>query len=173
MAGVRATLVVMLVALTLGAPAAARAQSPQPGVTIGIANGVVARTAAAEAPAGGETGGLSDATKQGIGCLAASGATLTYATFVAGATELVMIAAGGLLVPSMTSTLWLGLTATVVATTCALGATATPAVLWAVEQKDNLEANLAWTMRRTEAGVAELFAPSAGSGSRQTDAGVR
>ena len=78
-----------------------------------------------------------------------------------------MIAAGGLLVPSMSSTLWLGLTSTVVAATCALGATATPVVLWAVEQKDNIAANVGWQIRQTGAGLAGLFTAPAAPGSRQ------
>lgn len=140
--------VATLLALALGAPAGAWAQS---GVT-----------AAADAAAG--SGGLSDATKQGIGCLATSGATVVYTTFWAGATESLMIAAGGLLVPSMTPTLWLGLASTVVAATCALGATATPAVLWTIEQKDNIAANLVWQMQQTETGLAGLFtAPATAS----------
>lgn len=164
---------VMMVGLALGAPAEGRAQSPLPGVTIGIANGVVARTADASAAPATDQGGLSDATKQGIGCLAASGATVTYATFWAGASESLMIAAGGLLVPSMTPTLWLGLASTVVAATCALGATATPVVLWAIEQKDNIAANLAWQTRQTGADVAGLFTVPAESGSRELAEGAR
>lgn len=168
---------VMVAALTLGAPAQVRAQGVPPGVTIGIANGVVARTAQAgaaqaagdQAPAAADSGGLSDATKQGIGCLVTSGAAVTYATIWAGATESLMIAAGGLLVPSMTPTLWLGLTSTVVAATCAIGATATPVVLWAIEQKDNIAANLDWQIRQTGTGVAALFQP----GSRELAAGTR
>ncbi len=158
---------VIAVALTLGAPAEVSAQSPTAGVTMGIANGVVARNAQSAAPAADDTGGLSDATKQGIGCLATSGAAIVYTTFWAGATESLMIAAGGLLAPSMTPTLWLGLASTVVAATCALGATATPAVLWAVEQKDNILANLSWRMRQTGGDLAGLFTIPAPSGPRQ------
>ena len=164
---------VMGVALALGAPTEVWAQSPMPGVTIGIANGVVARTAAAEAPPAADSGGLSDATKQGIGCLATSGAMITYTTFWAGATESLMIAAGGLLVPSMTPTLWLGLASTVVAATCALGAAATPAVLWAIEQKDNIAANLDWQMRHTSADQAGLFIKPADQASRELAEGAR
>ena len=110
------------------------------------------------AAAGGDSGGLSDATKQGIGCLATSGVSVGYATFWAGAGESLMIVAGGLLAPSMSSTLWLGLASTLVAATCSLGATATPVVLWAVEQKDNIAANLAWHAQETGNELATLFA---------------
>ena len=124
--------------------------STSPGVSLGIANMVVAQAAGGDqtAPAGAapaaaaDAGGLSDATKQGVGCLVTSGASLAYATFAAGATESLMLVAGGLLAPSASPTLWLGLTSTLVAATCAMGAAATPAVLWAVEQRDNIGANL-------------------------------
>lgn len=119
--------------------------SASPANTLGIANMVVAQAADQSAPApAADAGGLSDATKQGIGCLATAGGSLAYTTYVAGATETLMLAAGGLLAPSSTPTLWLGLTATLVAATCALGSAATPAVLWAVEQQENIGANLTW-----------------------------
>lgn len=166
MTKVGTTGLVMMAALVLGAPAQVRAQTPQAGVTIGIANGVISRTPQPDGtkPAGAEaaeSGGLSDATKQGIGCLVASGATIGYATFWAGATESLMVAAGGLLAPSMSPTLWLGLTSTVVAATCALGATATPVVLWALEQKDNIAANIGWRMRQTGSDLTGLLTPPA------------
>ena len=157
-------------ALTLGAPAGSWALAPQSGVTIGIANMVVAQATGGnqqQAPAaggdqnaaagGGDSGGLSDATKQGIGCLATSGVMMSYTAFWAGASETLMIVAGGLLAPSMSSTLWLGLTSTMAAATCALGAGATPVVLWAVEQKDNIAANFAWRVQQTGNELASLF----------------
>ena len=164
---------VMAAALALGAPAESWALSPQAGVTIGLANVVVAQASQAggdqpaAAPAAADAGGLSDATKQGIGCLVTSGATLTYATFWAGATESLMIAAGGLLSPATTPTLWLGLASTVVAATCSLGAAATPVVLWANEQKDNIVANIAWQMNQTGSELATLFTAPAKAEPRQ------
>ena len=150
-------------ALVVGLPANGWAMPPQSGVSIGIANMVVAQAAQAgadtatapAAPAGGS--GLSDATKQGVGCLVTSGATMAYTTFWAGAVESLMIAAGGLLAPASTPTLWLGLASTVVAATCSLGAAATPVVLWAVEQQDNIVANVAWQARQTGTELAALF----------------
>ena len=161
----------VMAALALGAPAEGWALTPQAGVTIGIANMVVAQAtqsapadsgapAAAAAPAA-DAGGLSDATKQGIGCLATSGSLLAYSTFWAGATESLMIAAGGLLSPASTPTLWLGLASTVAVATCSLGAAATPFVLWAAEQKDNIAANFAWRVERTGNELASLFAAPA------------
>ena len=163
----------VMAVLALGAPAEGWALTPQAGVTIGIANMVVAQAtqpapAAAPADSGApaaapaaDAGGLSDATKQGIGCLATSGSLLAYSTFWAGATESLMIAAGGLLSPASTPTLWLGLASTVVAATCSLGAAATPVVLWAAEQKDNIAANFAWRVERTSNELASLFAAPA------------
>ena len=89
-----------------------------------------------------EEEGPSDALKQGIGCLATGAGSTTYAAIL-GSNEALMVAAGGLLVPSTSGTLWLGLMSTLAAGTCSLGAAATPAVLWAYEQKDNIGANLA------------------------------
>ena len=101
--------------------------------------------------------GLSDSLKQGIGCVAAGTGSAAYATLV-GANETLMITAGGLLVPSSTSTLWLGLMSTLVAGTCSLGAAATPAVLWAYEQKDNIGANLAYQASLLADGITRAAA---------------
>lgn len=156
-------LVVVAAALALGAPATGWALTPQAGVTIGLANMVVAQANQSgsdqpgAAAAAADAGGLSDATRQGIGCLATSGVATAYTVFWAGATESLMIVAGGLLSPASTPTLWLGLTSTLVAATCTLGAGATPVVLWAAEQKDNIVANLAWQMRQTGTELAALF----------------
>lgn len=76
---------------------------------------------------------LSEATKGGIGCLVTSGAVLATGLW-AGGSELVMIAAGGLLVPSGVTPLMVGLTATVVVASCGVGSAATPATLWLAEQ---------------------------------------
>jgi len=145
--------------LAAGVPAQGWAvPSQSSGIMIGTANMVVAQAAGADQAAPGAPAadaGLSDATKQGVGCLVGAGSALTYAAFAAGATESLMIAAGGLLAPSATPTLWLGLTATVAAATCAMGAAATPVVLWAVEQKDNIAANLAYQVRSAGSDVFE------------------
>lgn len=77
--------------------------------------------------------GLSEATQGGIGCLVASSAAMA-ASLWAGPSETVMVAAGGLLVPSATTPLLVGLTATVVVASCGVGTAATPALLWFAEQ---------------------------------------
>ncbi len=89
--------------------------------------------ACADDDASGGGGGLSDATKAGIGCLAATGGVLG-AALIAGPNELVMVAAGGTLVPSATGPLMVGLVATVLTATCSFGIAATPFALWLSEQ---------------------------------------
>lgn len=161
----------VLVAAVLGAPAPSWALSPDSSVAVGIAREIAGKEAQARAalelPPADDSEGLSDATKQGIGCLAAGGATMAYAVIWAGATETLLIAAGGMLLPSAASTLWLGLVSTVAAATCSLGATATPVVLWAIEQKDNIVANLTWQLEQTETELARLLPGPAPAGSRQ------
>jgi len=74
---------------------------------------------------------------QGMGCIVAGGGAALVGAAV-GASETLMITAGGLLVPSASPTLWLGIISTLVAGTCSLGAVATPGVLWAYDQKENI-----------------------------------
>ncbi|MEI6986002.1 MAG: hypothetical protein WCK65_07735 [Rhodospirillaceae bacterium] len=136
-----------LALLAFNCPTDGWALAPQSGAAaIGAASMVVAQQATDHGtdalPAANDGGGLSDATKQGIGCIAGGTAAMTYAAFAAGASEAVIIVAGGLLVPSATAPLWLGLTATLATATCSLGYAATPALLWAAEQRDNIGANL-------------------------------
>jgi len=74
---------------------------------------------------------------QGMGCIVAGGGSALAGAAI-GASETLMITAGGLLVPSASPTLWLGIISTLVAGTCSLGAVATPGLLWAYEQKENI-----------------------------------
>ncbi len=140
--------------LALGAPTQGWAMSRQ-AATLGTANMVVAQAADTAADAGVDEG-LSDVTKQGIGCLTTAGASLAYTAFVAGAAETLMVAAGGLTAASSSSTLWLGLTSTMTAATCSLGAAAEPAVEWAFEQRHNIVANLAYQMNAVGSELASL-----------------
>ena len=103
---------------------------------------------------------LPDVTKQGIGCLATAGAAISYATFVAGAAETLMVAAGGLTVASTSPRLWLGLTSTLVAGSCGLGAAAEPPIEWAIEQKDTIAANIAYQIEVAKTEVAAMFSKS-------------
>ena len=155
---IRAIASMALLVIVLGAPTAVRAQAVHTGVTLGLANEELLRESQAGEPSGSE--GLSDNTKQGIGCLAAGAGSLVFADYWAGAAESIMVIAGGVLVPSVTPTLWLALTSTMVAATCTLAATATPFVLWVADQRNNILANVAWQMRRTATDVAGLFIPA-------------
>lgn len=77
--------------------------------------------------------GISQATKEGIGCIAVSAVAMTAALW-AGPSEVIMIAAGGLLVPSGVTPLLASLTGTLIAASCSVGSAATPATLWLAEQ---------------------------------------
>ena len=115
------------------APAAAQTLWPTVGsfavtqVPPGDQNAPAAPTDQTPAPAA-DAQGLSDGAKQGIGCLITSGTALTWG-YIAGPSELIMVAAGGILSPSATSTLTIALIGTLGASSCALGAAATPATL--------------------------------------------
>lgn len=71
---------------------------------------------------------VNDIERQGYGCLTAGGAAAVLSA-VGGATETVMIAAGGMLRPTNPIVLWTALAGTVIAASCAAGALATPSVL--------------------------------------------
>ncbi|KOR31155.1 hypothetical protein TI04_02330 [Achromatium sp. WMS2] len=77
--------------------------------------------------------GLSESTQAGIGCLVGSAFGMGMSLW-AGPSEVIMIAAGGLLVPSATAPLLASLTATVVAASCGIGVSLTPVTLWVAEQ---------------------------------------
>lgn len=79
----------------------------------------------------GVLGEASDAERQAYGCLVGGGAAAVL-TALAGATETVKIVAGGMLSPTNTLVLWVSLAGTVIASSCAMSALATPGVvrLW-------------------------------------------
>ncbi|CAK0753053.1 membrane hypothetical protein [uncultured Gammaproteobacteria bacterium] len=83
----------------------------------------------------------SDAEKQAVGCLVGVGVA-GIGAFLTGATETMMLAAGGLMVPSGTRVLMLGLVGTTLGATCAIGASATPAVLWLTGESGYLRDSL-------------------------------
>lgn len=79
--------------------------------------------------------------EQGMGCILAGGGSAAAASVI-GASEVVMITAGGVLVPATSSALWISMIATLVAGTCSLGAVAAPSMLWAYQQQDSIGASL-------------------------------
>ncbi len=121
----------LLAALGMGdAQAGDVAQDPAPPV-LAIADG----------------GGFSDSEQQGLGCVIAAGTGLA-ATALAGSTEIMMLWGGGMLIPSQVTSLWLVLLAQIGVSGCAIGAIATPAVLWAADQSDNIAAKILGLSRR-------------------------
>lgn len=130
--GRRAVTLVSVVVLVLAqvVPRPALAQAMASVGALAPAGAMVAQRAAAEpAPtAPGVLAPVSDIERQGFGCLAAGGAAAVLSA-VGGATETVMVAAGGLLRPSNPVVLWTALAGTVIAAACAAGALATPSVV--------------------------------------------
>lgn len=84
--------------------------------------------------------GLSEATQRSIGCLTMTSAAM-LASLMAGPSEMIMIAAGGLLVPSGFTPLMVSLTATLGMFSCNVGYEATPVALWLAEQVGVIPAN--------------------------------
>jgi hypothetical protein len=85
--------------------------------------------------------GLGDAELQAVGCAVVAGAGLA-ATVAAGPSEVIMLWGGGMLIPSHAATLWLTLFTQIGVSGCALGAIATPTVMWAADQSDNILAKI-------------------------------
>ena len=114
--------------------------SPGPAVAQVLANvgaasatgAMLAQRAAAEPVAKtagpGELAPATDIERQGYGCLVGGG-TAAVMSAVGGATETVLVVAGGMLRPTNSIVLWTALAGTVIAAACAAGALATPSVL--------------------------------------------
>jgi hypothetical protein len=60
------------------------------------------------------------------------------AVYAVGPSEVIMLVVGGLIVPSSSSVLFVSLLSTMASMACGAGALATPAVLWAVRQTDQI-----------------------------------
>lgn len=76
---------------------------------------------------------MTDDEKASAGCVVSAIASLGIVGVI-GPTEFVMTVVGGLLVPSSTPVLIVGLISTIASMTCGLGATLTPVVLWGWRQ---------------------------------------
>ncbi len=85
---------------------------------------------------------LPDAALPGAYCLAGAAAAMT-AVFAAGPTESLMILSGAMHLPTSTAVLVIPLLSILGGGACAIGAAAQPAVSWAIEQSDNIAANIA------------------------------
>jgi len=80
---------------------------------------------------------MTDGEIQAAACVLSATAAMT-ATYAAGASEVIMIVVGGLLVPSKSSVLFLSLMGTMGAASCGIGSVLAPTVLWATRQSDGL-----------------------------------
>ncbi len=96
---------------------------------------------------------MPDAGLPGAYCLAGAAASMA-AVFAAGPTESLMLLSGAMHVPSGTAVMFIPLLSILGGSACAIAAAAQPAVSWAIEQSDNIAANVA-------AAGPSLFASSA------------
>jgi len=139
------TLIVMASLLEWGVPAVVWAEA--------ASNDAAEVAAEIQADASDKGGILGDAEQQAVGCAAVAGLGLA-ATVVAGPSEIIMLWGGGMLVPSHAAAVWLTLFTQIGVSGCALGAIATPTVLWVVDQSDNIAAKIAQSLSWTSAGAA-------------------
>ena len=138
--------ILAVVLLGYGAPQAALAQAQG-------ASGTDAAPPAAAAPA--DPSAMSDGEKAAMGCgIAATGALA--ATYIAGPSEISLLWGGGMLVPGGSVMLAMTLLGQIGASFCAIGAVATPTVLWALDQSSKLfaEAPGAVPVRQLAEGAA-------------------
>jgi hypothetical protein len=92
---------------------------------------------------------MSDGEKQGFGCLI-SGSLSLGATLLANPNEMIMVIAGGTLAPTTTIGVGVAILGTVFASICAVGAIATPAILWTWNHY-----SVPWTWSEEAGGVVE------------------
>ncbi|CAK0780050.1 membrane hypothetical protein [Azospirillaceae bacterium] len=116
----------------------------------------IARQVAEAAAKPAEGDNMPDNVVAGLGC-AAMATTAMAAAYLSSPTEVIMLIAGGLLVPSSSSLLALSLTSTLVGGSCAIGALATPGVLYLADQAGPISEQVAYQIGRVGSGVASLF----------------
>ncbi len=76
---------------------------------------------------------MTDGEKAAAGCVISATATMGT-VYAIGASEFIMVVVGGLIVPSSSPVLFVGLLSTIASMACGAGAAITPAVLWLVRQ---------------------------------------
>ncbi|MEI6557169.1 MAG: hypothetical protein WCO00_02090 [Rhodospirillaceae bacterium] len=91
--------------------------------------------------AAADPGALSDGEKAAMGCGVAAVGGLA-ATYIAGPSEITLLWGGGMLVPGNSIMLAVALLGQIGASACAIGAVATPTVLWAYDQSGAIAAKL-------------------------------
>ncbi|MEI8394042.1 MAG: hypothetical protein WCF85_04845 [Rhodospirillaceae bacterium] len=144
--------------LLLGAPSMVLAQAQGSG---GTGNNDSGTTVAAA-----DSGGMSDGEKAAVGC-GVGGSIAMLTTYIAGPTEITLLWGGGMLFPTNSALLALSLLGQMGASGCAIGAVATPTVLWAVDQSDNIVNKMFQVSDRTGRKVMEAFGVSKTEASRQ------
>ena len=82
---------------------------------------------------------MTDLEKAAAGCVISSAATMGL-VYAIGPSELVMTVVGGLIVPSSSPVLFVGLISTIASMACGAGAAITPAVLWGWRQVNTPDA---------------------------------
>jgi hypothetical protein len=121
----RRRLSALLLAVTLAASPAAEANATRVRTLAGAAT---QGSGASQGPLD-----MSEAELQGAGCLL-SGSVATAAAYVANASEVAMVAAGGTLVPSSAAILGIVMLSTIFTSGCAVGAIAAPFGWWVYRQ---------------------------------------
>ena len=111
-------------------PARASGMAPEP---TSIAAG--AAPAAAQTP---PIRPMTDVEKVSAGCVVSSVGTMGV-VYAIGPSEVVMVVVGGLVVPSSSAVLFVGLLSTIASMACAAAAAFTPAVLWGWRQMSSME----------------------------------
>ncbi len=118
---------------------------------------------------------MTDTEKAAAGCVISSVATMGV-VYAIGPSEFVMNVVGGLIVPSSSSVLFVGLLSTIASMACGAGAAITPAVLWGWRQLGHHEEPQGGEPQETEPHAGEQpAAPAATSGRRgfaRLDAGI-
>ncbi|MBI1205962.1 MAG: hypothetical protein GC191_01600 [Azospirillum sp.] len=156
--GALAVATLMLAEAPAGAALAQTSAVSPPSVAVAPAPGELpGNLVVAEAPAAKTHRPMGEGEWQGVGCLVSGGGTLAWSV-LAGPSETIMLIGGGLLVPSGSWVLMYSLLTSIAATGCAVGAVATPTVMWAYDQWDN---------------ITELAALQAGEIGRQIDTAFR
>ena len=84
---------------------------------------------------------MPDAAVPGAYCIAGATAAM-IAVFAAGPTEGIMILSGAMHLPSSTAVMFIPLMSILGGGACAIGAAAQPAISWAIEQSDNIGAQV-------------------------------
>jgi hypothetical protein len=125
----RRSIAAVLLSFSLAvAPAAAEAADAR-------ARSLAGATAAMADQRTGGPWGMSEAELQGAGCLL-SGSVATLASYATNANEVVMVAAGGTLIPSTPALLGIAVLTTIFTSGCAVGAIAAPFAYWTYRQAE-------------------------------------